>query len=298
MTGLGALVKRNTKLYFNDKGMFFSSLITPVILLILYSTFLKKIYDDSFRGALEASGASISDKVLNGCVGGQLVSSLLAVSCVTIAFCCNLMMIKDKTSGARRDLKISPVKQGTLALGYYISTIISTLIICLTATAVCFLYLAAVGFYLTVGDVFALLLDVLLLVSFGTALASCVNFFLSTDGQASAVGTLISTGYGFICGAYMPVSNFSEGLQRVISFLPGTYGTALLRNHAMRGVFEEMRNQGFPAEVVEKIKDSVDCNIYFFGNKVEQSAMYMILICAILLFIGIYVAMNIISSKK
>ena len=87
MTELLALTKRNTKLYFKDKGMFFSSLITPVILLVLYSTFLKKIYDDSFRSALDAAGAKISDDVLNGCVGGQLISSLLAVSCITVAFC-------------------------------------------------------------------------------------------------------------------------------------------------------------------------------------------------------------------
>lgn len=40
MTGLGALIKRNTKLYFKDKGMFFTSLITPLILLVLYGTFL------------------------------------------------------------------------------------------------------------------------------------------------------------------------------------------------------------------------------------------------------------------
>ena len=56
MTGLTSLVKRNTKLYFKDKGMFFSSLITPIILLVLYSTFLKKVYDDSFRSALISAG--------------------------------------------------------------------------------------------------------------------------------------------------------------------------------------------------------------------------------------------------
>ena len=39
MTGLCALIRRNTKLYFKDKGMFFTSLITPLILLVLYSTF-------------------------------------------------------------------------------------------------------------------------------------------------------------------------------------------------------------------------------------------------------------------
>ena len=82
--------------------------------------------------------------------------------------------------------------------------------------------------------------------------------------------------YGFICGAYMPVSQFSDGLQKVISFLPGTYATSLLRNHAMRGVFSEMGNRGFPPKVVEAIKDGVDCNLYFFGSKVPLSNMYII----------------------
>ena len=296
MTGLRALVKRNTKLYFSDKGMFFSSLITPVILLILYSTFLKNVYDDSFRSALKQAGVTISDKVINGCVGGQLVSSLLAVSCVTISFCSNLLMIRDKVSGAKKDLTITPVKPGILALGYYLSTIISTLIICFAAAGVCFIYIAYSGWYLTVSDVVCILLDIILLVLFGTALSSCINYFLSTDGQASAVGTLISTGYGFICGAYMPISNFSDGLQKILSFLPGTYGTSLLRNHALRGVFAEMSNIGFPKEVVENIRDSVDCNLYFLGDKVSVTAMYFILIITVLLLIGIYVLINNLAS--
>lgn len=35
-----SLTARDTKLFFKDKGSFFSSLITPVILLVLYATFL------------------------------------------------------------------------------------------------------------------------------------------------------------------------------------------------------------------------------------------------------------------
>lgn len=298
MTELLALTKRNTKLYFKDKGMFFSSLITPVILLVLYSTFLKKVYDDSFRSALDAAGAKISDDVLNGCVGGQLISSLLAVSCITVAFCSNLLMIKDKTSGAIHDLTITPVRFGTLGFGYYLSTLISTLIISFCATAASFLYLAAVGWYLTAADVALLVLDVFLLTMFGTALSSCVNFFLTTDGQASAVGTIVSAGYGFICGAYMPISNFGDGLKNVLSFLPGTYGTSLLRNHILRGTFAEMKAQGFPTEVVDMIKESVDCKLDFFGTKVTTGAMYLILCANIVLLIAIYIGMNIIAGKK
>lgn len=298
MTGLTALIRRNTKLYFKDKGMFFASLITPVILLVLYGTFLSNVYEESFLSALEAAGATVPDKLIGGCVGGELVSSLLAVSCVTVAFCSNLLMVQDKITGARQDLTIAPMKPSTLALSYYLSTLLSTLLICFVATGICLGYLAYVGWYLTAGDVAALLLDVVLLVLFGTALSSCVNFFLSTNGQASAVGTTISAGYGFICGAYMPISQFSDGLQKVISFLPGTYGTSLLRNHALRGVFDEMGAQGFPGAVVEAIKDSVDCNLYFFGNKVELPTMYLVLIAAIVIAVGLFVLMNLLSGKK
>ena len=42
-----SMTKRNIKLFFKDKGMFFTSLITPVILLVLYSTFLAKVYRDN-----------------------------------------------------------------------------------------------------------------------------------------------------------------------------------------------------------------------------------------------------------
>ncbi|MDD6189346.1 MAG: ABC transporter permease [Clostridiales bacterium] len=298
MTGLGALVRRNTKLYFKDKGMFFASLITPIILLVLYGTFLSNVYDETFRSALKAAGATVSDKLIGGCVGGELVSSLLAVSCVTVAFCSNLLMVQDKITGARRDLTIAPLKNSTLALSYYLSTLLSTLLICFIAAGVCLGYLACVGWYLTAGDVALLLLDIVLLVLFGTALSSCVNFGLSTNGQASAVGTIVSAGYGFVCGAYMPISQFSEGLQKVISFLPGTYGTSLLRNHALRGVFEEMGAQGFPSEVVEAIKDSVDCNLYFFGEKVELSHMYIILVSFIAAAVALYVILNVLFGKK
>ena len=294
-----ALICRNTKLFFKDKGMFFPTLITPVILLVLYATFLAKVYHDSFASALP-KGFEISDKLLDATVGGELISSLLAVCCVTVAFCSNLLMINDKITGAVHDLTVSPVRRSSLSIGYFASAAFSTLIIAAVAVVAGFIYLGAVGWYLSVSDVLLLIVDVFLLTLFGTALSSCINFFLSTQGQSSAVGTLVSAGYGFICGAYMPISNFSEGLQKVLSFLPGTYGTSLLRNHALNGVFKEMGNAGFPNDVVEMIRDSVDCNLYFFGNKVSLSAMYIILGGSVLLLIAIYVMLNYVfhSEKK
>lgn len=295
MKTLTALIKRNTKLFFKDKGMFFTSLITPAILLVLYATFLGNVYESSLLSGLP-EGLTLAEELINGFVGGQLISSILAVSCVTVAFCSNMLMVQDKANGSVRDLTISPVKRSILALSYYFSTLLSTLIICFLAAGICLAYVAGVGWYMTATDILFLLLDILLLVLFGTALSSIINFFLSTQGQISAVGTIISSGYGFICGAYMPISQFSEGLQKVISFLPGTYGTSLVRNHAMRGVFAEMENVGFPPDVVDSLRDAIDCNLYFFDHKVELGAMYLILGVTVAVLIGVYILLN--SLKK
>ncbi|MEZ3421711.1 MAG: ABC transporter permease, partial [Eubacterium sp.] len=256
MRTLCLLIKRNVKLFFKDKGMFFTSLITPVILLVLYATFLKNVYNNAFLSSVP-NGFRISDQITDGFVGSQLISSILAVSCVTVAFCSNMLMVQDKANGSIRDLTITPLKHSTLAISYYAATLISTLLICFAATGICLAYVACTGWYMAASDVISLLLDVVLLVMFGTALSSIINFFLGTQGQMSAVGTIISSGYGFICGAYMPISQFADGLQKAISFLPGTYGTSLVRNHTMRGVFKELAEQGCPDEVIEAIKDSV-----------------------------------------
>ena len=297
MKCLLALIRRNTKLFFKDKGMFFTALITPAILLVLYATFLARVYRDSFTSNLP-DGLNIPERIIDGLVGGQLVSSLLAVACVTVAFCSNFLMVQDKASGVLKDFSVSPVSGSVMALGYYISTIITTLIICLSATALCLAYTAAVGWYMTACDVALLVLDVVLLSLFGTALSSVINFFLSSQGQISAVGTVVSSGYGFICGAYMPLSSFGEGLRNVIAFLPGTYGTSLVRNHAMRGALEALSEEGIPDEAITALSDAVDCNLYFFESLVPEWASYTVVVASIVLLVGAYVIMNRVKFKK
>ena len=296
MNTVSILIKRNTKLFFKDKGMFFTALITPGILLVLYATFLSNVYRDSFMANLPEA-VTFAEGLIDSLVAGQLVSSLLAVSCVTVAFCANFLMVQDKANGTVKDLRISPVKSWMLSVSYYAATLVATLLICLLATALCLGYLAAVGWYLSAADVLMMVADVVLLVFFGTALSSVINFFLTTQGQISAVGTIVSAGYGFICGAYMPISSFGEGLQKVISFLPGTYATSLMRNHALGGVLAEMQSQGLPAEVMEGFQDTLDCNLYFFGEQVSIPVMYAILGGSVALLLAVYILLNALKKK-
>lgn len=297
MRTLFAMIKRNSALFFKDKGLFFTSLITPAILLVLYVSFLGNVYTDSLKMALP-EGFLLPDKLISGFAGAQLISSILSVSAVTVAFCSNMLMVQDKANKTLLDFDVSPVKPSVMAISYYVATLISTLIVCLTATAICLGYVAISGWYLSVIDVVLLVLDVVILCFFGVALSSVINFFLSSQGQISAVGSMVSSLYGFVCGAYMPLSQFSEGLRAVLMFLPGTYGTSLVRNHAMRGVIEAMGDEGLPREFLDSVRDNFDCNLYFFDTRVEMPVMYAVICITVALLVVAYVLMNVIKGKK
>ena len=291
------LVNRNRKLFFRDKGMLLSSLITPIILIVLYATFLEKVYKDSFTTNLPVV-VDISEKLINGTVAGQLAAALLAVSCVTVTFCVNLTMVQDRALGVRKDFDVSPIRKPMVYLGYFFSTVLNSLMVNVLALAFCLGYIGIMGWYLTVMDVALLILDLLILVLFGAVLSSIVCYPLKTQGQMSAVGTIVSAGYGFVCGAYMPISNFGEGLQRVMSYLPGTYGTALIKNHMLRGVFAEMETKGFQVEVVNGIATSLDCNPTFQGNVVEPEYMMLIMIGTVVLLGGLYLLITALPEKS
>lgn len=296
MKEITALVSRNRKLFFKDKGMLFSSMITPAILIVLYATFLANVYKDSFVSATKDM-IDLSDKIINGTVAAQLAAALLAVSCVTVTFCVNLTMVQDRASGARKDFDVSPVSKTKIYIGYFLSTVLNSLMVNGTALALCLLYILKMGWYMSVSDVIFVIMDMILLVLFGSTLSSIVSYPLKTQGQLSAVGTIVSAGYGFVCGAYMPISNFGSGLQKVLSYLPGTYGTSLVKNHMLNGVYKEMADTGLPSEAVTVIRNTLDCNPVFRGHVVSVPQMYLIMVGSILVFGAAYLLIIMIRER-
>ena len=297
MKTIFALMSRNGKLFFKDKGMLFSSLITPVILIVLYATFLAKVYHDSFVSAISEL-VTVSDKMIDGTVAAQLAAALLAVSCVTVTFCVNLTMIQDRANGTRKDFNVSPISKGRLYLGYFLSTVANSLMVNGLALVLCLIYMCKMGWYMSVGDVIWVILDEVILVLFGSTLSSIISFPLTTQGQLSAVGTIVSVSYGFLCGAYMPISNFGSGLQKVLSYLPSTYGTSLLKNHMLRGIFEEMRQNNLPDEMIKAIRDTLDCNPHFNGAVVSVNQMLLLMAGSIVVFGIIFFLMTLLPEKN
>lgn len=296
MKKLGYLIARNCKVYFRDKGVFFSSLIAPIILLFLYVAFLGNNYSENVRNIAENNfGVTLEKSIVSAFAGGWLLSSLIAVCAVSIAFTANMVMVQDKVTGRIDDFNVSPVPKSFLALGYYISTALVTLAICGIALVAGFIYLGIVGWYLSAADVFLLILDTFLLVMFGTALSALVCSAVKSQGGITAVQAIVSAAYGFLCGAYIPIGSLADGIAAVLKFLPGTYGTALLHEHFMGGVIEAMPEaQGLK----DVIREEFDCKLDFFGSDVAQWVSYLVIVLAIVLLVGGYVLLLSLRGRK
>lgn len=292
-----AFTARNIKLFFKDKGTLVSALIAPLVILLLYILFLHGVLYSSFQSGLP-QGFTLDEKLMKGYVAAYEVSSILAVCCVTVAFTANMSMVDDKVTGVRADLDVTPVKGRVLVLGYYFATAAVTVVICCIAMCVGFVYIAVMGWRISAASVFLIILDVLLTSLFGTALSSVVCYFLKSRGAINAVCTIMSTVYGFISGAYYPISQFSKGIADTVMCLPGTYCTGLLRSHFMGGYAGAFADAGMPEQAVDGVMRALDGKMSFFGNDVPVWAMYVVVCVTVLVLVGIFVLLNAIKIKK
>lgn len=290
------LIKRNIKMYFKDKGTFFVSLITPAILLVLFVTFLKSVYTSSLQMFIP-EGVNISSRVIDGFSAGWLVSSILATSCVTIAFCSNTIIISDKANGIVDDIFVTPVKRTILSLSYLISNFITTLIVCFACLGLGFIYIAIVGWYLSLSDVMMIILNMMLLTLFGSLLATVIEFFIKSTGVGTALATMVSSMYGFLCGAYMPISQFSSGIQNFIKFLPGTYGTINFRYYFMRGVTEELAKD-LPENAINNLQVGFDTKIDFFGSELSTGTCFLIVGITVVILLGVFISIVLLKDRN
>ncbi len=294
-----SLVQRNIKTFFKDKMIFFVSMITPLVMLVLFSTFLRSVYVNSIKDICAAFNMVADNKLLEGFAGAWLISSILSVSSVTVAFCSNTVIVNDKTEGNLNDLLISPVRKTTVSLSYYASNFAVTFIVMFGVLVVGFIYLGIFGWHIPVGDLFMILIDMVCAILFGTLLSGIiVNCFISKQGVASAVSGLVSSMYGFICGAYMPISQFGKGLRDLLACLPGTHSVCVMRLHFMSGYINILAEKGLPAEGVKALKDGFDANLYIGGKYIPVGVMYGVLLGACAVLLAAYVLILYLKGKR
>ena len=238
------LTKRNLLVFFKDKQSILFSMLTSIIVFGLYLIFLKSTFVDAINGVIEnipALSSLIRQDDLKMFSDLILLSGIMGSAMITVPYNCLMVIVKDRETNVDKDMLATPVKRWQIVLSYFtsaaLSAIIMTAIILTTGMAVLSLR----------GDLFmgaASLLKTYAVVALGsissTALFIGVVMLFKTSSASAAFSGILSAAAGFIIGAYIPVSQFSENVQTVCNIFPGSHAVIMLRNTLMGGLLDSI----------------------------------------------------------
>lgn len=284
------LTKRNLLVYFKDKSAILFSLLTSLIVLVLYLLFLKGTFEDAFNSAMEAApgiGALISAEDIEVFVNITLLIGMIGTAMITVPYSCLTTIVKDRENKIDYDISATPIKRWQIVLSYFCAASISACIMTgiLLASGMVILSMDG-GLLLGAADILKAFGMVIIGSVSSTALFMTFMLFFKTAQSSNAFFGMLSAAAGFVIGAYIPISQFSDKVQTFCNLFPATHVTIAVRNILMRGVTDKM-NEGIGGIdnglFIETVKDIFSFNSHMFGHtlSIGNSLVYIMAFMAV-----------------
>lgn len=293
---------RNIKVYMKDKTAIMLSMITQIIVLGLYLLFLKTSYVDMITESLSELGDIVSKNDINALVNSWLVAGVIGTSVVTVALNALSIMVSDKQEKIDFDYNASPVKGGTVVMSYFSGAVASTFIISSILLTAGLLFIAVSGsFVYNFYDILMLYGLVLLGSVSATIILMLFASFFKKNSSLSSFGIMISAAIGFVIGAYMPVSQFGDGVQTAVNLVPGSHIACLMRNVLMTPALDKIDtalNGIDNGMFAEEIKNTFSFELNIFGIDFDINMMLVYSFIAIAVFLVLNLISFRISSKR
>ena len=305
MRGFLGLTKRNLLLFFKDKQSILFSLLTSMIVLALYLLFLKDTFVSAMDSAINQFPglSSLIDKNDKDMFANLiLLTGILGSAMITVPYNCLITLVKDRENKVDYDILATPLKRGQIILSYFVSAafssvILTGIILAIGLTTICMH-----------GDVYLGIIDILKafgVVALGsisaTSIFMIVVLFLKSVSASGAFFGLLSAVSGFIIGAYIPISQFSEAIQTVCNIFPASQITIVLRNVLINGLLEHMNtslngvDQGM---FVTSIKELFSFKARLFDGFFDMSQMLVYIVVSIVICIVVQILVYSKTYKK
>lgn len=241
LRGFMGLTKRNMLVFFTDKGTLFFSMLTPMIILLLYILFLKNSLLSSLKDAATGLGNLIAAKDMDQFVNGLLLTGIISSALITIPYNALEIIVRDREDRVDLDMLSTPVKRFEIILSYFCAAVASAFMQTMVVLAVGIGILSMSGdMYLTAADIVKLVGAVFLGTVSSTSVFMVVMMFFKSMGTCGAFMGILSAISGFVIGAYMPLSQFNKSIQNVCNLVPATGITVLIRNYLTGGILRHM----------------------------------------------------------
>ena len=305
MRGILGFIKRNVLLFFKDWQSILFSLLTSIIVLVLYLLFLKGTFVSAMQSAMEQYPGLVSmiaEKDIDMFANLLLLTGILGSAMISVLFSCITTLVRDRASKVDYDILATPLKRGQIIFAYFVSAVLSS-----TLLTGFILAIGLVGISLQ-GDTHLNAIQLVksfAVVALGSISASAifmivVLFFKSVSACEAFFG-ILSAASGFMIGAYIPISQFSDGVQTVCNLFPASQITIILRNILLNGLLEHINtslagtDQGM---FVLSLKEYFTFQAKLFNGYLDMNKMLEYILGVILFCIVAQIVIYSVSYKK
>ncbi|MCR5153547.1 MAG: ABC transporter permease [Lachnospiraceae bacterium] len=295
MRGLSGFTKRNILVFFKDIHSVIFSMLTPIILLMLYMFFLKSNFVSAINAELDGLDSIIKEGDVSKLVNCLLLSGIMGSALITVPYNCLMTLIADRERKVDCDVLATPLKRWQIIAGYFLSATVSSFVMTGGTAAVGILALGGpVAINLSANDMLLLYGTIFLGAVSATVFFMIVVLLFKTQASCGAFFGILSAAAGFVIGAYMPLSQFSAGLRNVCNLFPASNITVMLRNALMGGMLTRIDkdiNGIDNGNFVKGIKSVFDFNTKLFDKELSLagSGIYILCFSAIMALIVAFV---------
>ena len=199
LRGFIGLTKRNMLVFFTDKGTLFFSMLTPMIILLLYILFLKNSLLSSLQNAATGLENLVAAKDMAQFVNGLLLTGIISSALITIPYNALEIIVRDREDKVDLDMLSTPVKRFEIILSYFCAAVASAFMQAMIVLAVGIGILSLSGdMYLSAADVVKLVGAVFLGTVSSTSVFMVVMMFFKSMGTCGAFMGILSAVSGKI----------------------------------------------------------------------------------------------------
>ena len=244
MRGILGFIKRNVLLFFKDWQSILFSLLTSIIVLVLYLLFLKGTFVSAIQSAMErypGLASMVPQKDIDMFANLFLLSGILGSAMISVPFSCITVLVKDRANKVDYDILATPMKREQIILAYFVSAVLTSILLNSIILAVGLIGIRMQGnMYLNASQVVKAFSIVALGSISASAIFMIIVLFFKTVSACEAFFGILSAASGFVIGAYIPISQFSNEVQTVCNLFPASQITIMLRNILLNGLLEHI----------------------------------------------------------
>ncbi len=299
------LTKRNLLIFFKDKQSISFSMLTSIIVFVLYMLFLKGTFEDAIYSAIDRM--DVIKNLIHGAdiemfANMTLLVGVLGSAMITVPYNCLSTIVRDRENKVDCDILATPMQRWKVIISYFLSAVISSIIMTGIIISIGLIILALNGnMYMSTASIISAYLVVALGSVSSTALFMIVALLFRSSQASGAFFGMISAVAGFMIGAYIPISEFSDVVQTICNIFPASQVTTILRNVLLEGTLDAVNTSigGLDNGMfVEGLKDIFSFEAKLFGANLNLQQMLLYVIVGIVVCVIIQVVIFNKTYKK